>query len=44
MLGDQAFEHLLCGLSLVLVELLQGFELQAEGVILAAFVFVKLTL
>lgn len=37
-LEDQAFEHGLCGLASIVVELLQRLELQAQGVVRAAFV------
>lgn len=40
-LEDQPFEHGLRGLALVVVELLQRLELQAQGVVGAAFVIHK---
>ena len=41
MFEDQTFQHGLCGGAFVLVELLQGLELQAQAVVRAAFGVVK---
>lgn len=41
MLEDQPFEHGLRGLAFLFVELLQRLELQAQGVVGAALVFVE---